>query len=58
MPGDDYDDALFENPGGHGNNWISLRLVGVKTNRAGHRRADPRARCAAAGAGSRCATAR
>jgi hypothetical protein len=34
IPGDDYDDALFENPGGHGNNWISIRLVGVKTNRA------------------------
>ena len=24
---------LFENPG-HGNDWINLRLVGVKTNRA------------------------
>ena len=24
VPGDDYDDALFENPGGSGNNWISL----------------------------------
>jgi hypothetical protein len=34
IPGDDYDDALFENPGGHGNNWISIRLVGVKSNRA------------------------
>ena len=34
VPGDDYDDAVFENPGGHGNNWISLRLVGLKTNRA------------------------
>ena len=34
VPGDNYDEALFENPGGYGNNWISLRLVGVKTNRA------------------------
>ncbi len=36
VPGDNYADALFENPGaGAGNNWISLRLVGVKSNRAG-----------------------
>jgi hypothetical protein len=34
VPGDNYDEALFENPGGYGNNWTSLRLVGVKTNRA------------------------
>jgi hypothetical protein len=34
VPGDNYDDALFENPGGWGNNWVSLKLVGVKTNRA------------------------
>jgi hypothetical protein len=34
IPGDNYDEALFENPGGYGNNWISLKLVGVKTNRA------------------------
>jgi hypothetical protein len=33
VPGDHYEDALFENPGGDGNNWISIRLVGVKTNR-------------------------
>ncbi len=33
VPGDRYDEALFENPGGFGNNWISLKLVGVKTNR-------------------------
>jgi hypothetical protein len=32
-PGDSHPLRLFENPG-HGNNWISLRLVGVKTNRA------------------------
>ena len=36
VPGDNYADALFEKPGaGAGNNWISLRLVGVKSNRAG-----------------------
>jgi hypothetical protein len=34
VPGDHYDDAVFLNPGGFGNNWISLKLVGVKTNRA------------------------
>ena len=32
-PGDSHALRLFENPG-HGNDWISLRLVGVKTNRA------------------------
>ncbi len=32
--GDRYDEAVFSNPGGYGNNWVSLRLVGVKTNRA------------------------
>jgi hypothetical protein len=31
---DDYEDALFENPGGYGNRWISVKLVGVETNRA------------------------
>jgi hypothetical protein len=31
--GDKYPDALFENPG-NGNNWIGLRLVGTRTNRA------------------------
>ena len=35
VPGDNYADALFENPGaGKANNWVSLRLVGVKSNRA------------------------
>jgi hypothetical protein len=34
VPGDNYDDAVFENPGGHGHNWIALRLVGGQTNRA------------------------
>ena len=32
VPGDRHANLLFRNPG-HGNNWISLRLVGVKTNR-------------------------
>ncbi len=32
IPGDRHGNLLFRNPG-HGNNWISLRLVGVKTNR-------------------------
>jgi hypothetical protein len=34
IPGDDYDDALFENPGGYGNSWVSLQLVGRQTNRS------------------------
>jgi hypothetical protein len=34
VPGDRYDEAVFLNPGGNGNNWVSLRLVGVKSNRA------------------------
>src|SRR4029077_7731855 len=33
VPGDRYDDVVFENPGGYGNNWISIRLVGVKSTR-------------------------
>jgi len=32
-PGDSHPLRLFENPG-HGNDWISLRLLGVITNRA------------------------
>lgn len=32
--GDKYYTALFRNPG-TGNNWISIKLVGVKTNRSG-----------------------
>ena len=32
-PGDSHPLRLFENPG-HGNDWISLRLAGVRTNRA------------------------
>jgi hypothetical protein len=31
--GDHYPSRLFENPGQHGNDWISLHLVGVKSNR-------------------------
>jgi len=37
VPGDNYDDVVFENPGNPGgsqNNWISLKLIGVKSNRA------------------------
>ncbi len=35
VPGDNYGEALYENPGaGPGNHWLSLKLVGVKTNRA------------------------
>jgi tetratricopeptide (TPR) repeat protein len=32
-PGDRSPSRLFENPGHHGNDWISLHLVGVKSNR-------------------------
>jgi hypothetical protein len=34
VPGDNYGESLFENPGPAGQNWVSVRLVGVKTNRA------------------------
>ena len=33
VPGDTHTFRLFENPG-HGNDWIGVRLVGVKANRA------------------------
>ncbi len=33
-PGDRYDSRLFKNPGGHGNDWITLRLVGTRSNRS------------------------
>jgi hypothetical protein len=33
VPGDRYHNVLFQNPG-TGNGWITLKLVGVKTNRA------------------------
>ena len=32
--GDHYQTRLFRNPGHHGNDWISLHLVGVKSNRS------------------------
>ena len=32
-PGDKYYNALFENPG-FGNHWISVKLVGVRSNRS------------------------
>ena len=35
VPGDRYDDALFENPGTPGNHWIDVRLIGVRSNRSG-----------------------
>jgi hypothetical protein len=33
-PGDSYYSVVFKNPGDYGNNWITIKLVGVKTNRA------------------------
>ncbi|MFO0935040.1 MAG: CRTAC1 family protein [Gemmataceae bacterium] len=33
VPGDVYHNVLFLNPG-HGNNWLTVKLVGKKTNRA------------------------
>jgi hypothetical protein len=33
LPGDGYHNILFQNPG-QGNNWLSVKLVGTKTNRA------------------------
>jgi hypothetical protein len=33
IPGDRYHNVLFQNPG-QGNNWLTLKLVGKKTNRA------------------------
>jgi len=32
--GDRFPTRVFRNPGGHGNDWISLHLVGVKSNRS------------------------
>jgi tetratricopeptide (TPR) repeat protein len=32
--GDRYTARLFENPGGHGNDWITLHMVGMKSNRS------------------------
>jgi hypothetical protein len=33
LPGDSYHNVLFNNPG-VGNNWLSVKLVGKKTNRS------------------------
>ncbi len=33
-PGDDFADSLYENPGFPGRRWISLELVGTRSNRA------------------------
>ncbi len=33
QPGDRSPNRLFENPGKHGNDWITVRLVGVRSNR-------------------------
>jgi hypothetical protein len=33
VPGDRYHNALFQNPG-QGNNWLTLKLIGKKTNRS------------------------
>ena len=41
VPGDRYDDALFENPGTPGQHWLEVRLIGTRSNRAGDRREDP-----------------
>jgi hypothetical protein len=35
VPGDRYDDALFENPGTPGRHWVGIRLIGATSNRAG-----------------------
>jgi hypothetical protein len=32
--GDPYNTRVFQNPGAHGNDWITLKLNRVKTNRA------------------------
>jgi hypothetical protein len=32
-PGDRFHNVLFQNPGGHGNSWLNVKLVGKKTNR-------------------------
>jgi hypothetical protein len=33
-PGDQFQDALFQNPGQHGNRWLNVKLIGSKTNRS------------------------
>jgi hypothetical protein len=32
--GDRYHNVLFQNPGGHGNSWLNVKLVGTRTNRS------------------------
>ncbi len=34
-PGDTSRNAFFQNPGGHGNHWIDIKLAGVRSNRPG-----------------------
>ncbi len=34
VPGDAFRNVLFQNPGGHGNHSITVKLIGKKTNRA------------------------
>jgi FG-GAP-like repeat/ASPIC and UnbV len=34
VPGDRYDESLYENPGTPGRHWIKVKLVGVKSSRA------------------------
>jgi len=34
VPGDRYDDAVFENPGTVGQHWVAVRLIGATSNRA------------------------
>ena len=43
VPGDRYHNVLFQNPG-HGNNWLTVKLVGQKTNRAAIGAASRRSR--------------
>ena len=34
VPGDQYHNILFQNPGNHGNSWLALKLIGQESNRA------------------------
>jgi hypothetical protein len=45
LPGDRYHNVLFQNPG-QGNNWLVVKLVGKKTNRAA---VGARVKCVTAG---------
>ena len=44
VPGDRYDDALFENPGTPGQHWLDVRLIGDPVEPGRDRREDPRHR--------------